>query len=119
MTSILDKWFAGKSTEERWTEYIAVSGGLAMPIFLAAVGFMLGPVFTPYNNDLDYPGPAHYSIPGAIVGFGIGAVAGVALLVVRYRAMKWEEAHHAHEHDVLSTTVTDLDPEERDEPNYI
>jgi len=119
MQAILDKMFPNMDSEEQWTEFLALFAAAWLVVLMAAAGFMLGQLFTPYNNDLDHIGQAHYSIPGAGIGALLGLVIGISLYLVRVRAKRWESLHHAHEHSVTSPTVTDLDPEEVHEDTYL
>lgn len=111
MQRLMDKLFGDMPMEERWVEILAYGGAAWFCVLFAAAGFMLGPIFTPWNNDPNFPGRAHYSLEGAAICFVLGAIISGTLLVGRVRAKRWEEAHHAHESSVLEPTVTDLDPE--------
>jgi hypothetical protein len=100
MQALIEKIWPNMSMEERWTEILAWGGAFWFPVILAAVGFMLGPIMTPYNNNLAYaPGGAHYSIEGAVIGLIVGCVISFSLLAYRLKAKKAEEAAEAHEHD--------------------
>lgn len=99
MQALIEKLFPNLTMEERWTELLAYGGAAWFCVLLAAGGFMLGPVMTPYNNDLNFPGRAHYSIEGAVIGFFLGAVIGTTLLIVRARAKRAELVHAEDSHD--------------------
>ncbi len=119
MQAIIDKLFPNMSSEEQWTEILALFGMLWFPVLLAAGGFMLGPIFTQYNNNPEFPGKAHYSLEGAGIGLVVGFVISVSLYFGRLRARRWEAAHHAHDHTATSPTVTDLDPEALGDDTYL
>jgi hypothetical protein len=99
MQAIIEKIWPNMSMEERWTEILAASAMLWFPVLLAAVGFMFGPIFTPYNNNLaDAPGRAHYSLEAAVIGLVVGFVISGSLFFYRYKAKRAEEAQEAHDH---------------------
>jgi len=98
MQAIIEKIWPNMSMEERWTEILAAGAMLWIPVLFAAAGFMLGPIFTPYNNNLaDAPGRAHYSLEAAVIGLLVGFVISVSLFIYRLRAKRAEEAQEAHE----------------------
>lgn len=98
MQKLLDKIAPNREPEEQWVELIALSGIFALALFMAAAGFMLGPLFTSQLNDLEHPGAAHYSVEGAGIGAVIGLVLGSVLWFVRRRMMK-SEAAESSEHE--------------------
>lgn len=99
MQKLLDKLFPNISSEEQWTELIALSAPFALALFMGALGFMLGPVFMGTANDISEPLKGHASLPGAAIGAVAGLVIGLTLWTIRRSAIKAEAEAEAHGHD--------------------
>ena len=94
------------SSEEKWTELLALTVFMAAPVYMAVGGFIFGPIFAPKEIETYQHVDLGQSLVGAGVGFLIGLVVAVTAYTLRSRAIKQEIAAGEYAHDAAETPET-------------